>query len=272
MKFRSLLENIGAVKLKRMGLNLMQNEVVLNANQLLEEKESVPNTFNKIARRYDFATLLSQGYSRDLERSVRLMNLHGNESILDLCCGTGKSTKYCLEAVPKGNVLAIDNSSGMLSVASENFKKEIEEKRCRFLEQDVMRLDLPNNSVDGIFMAYGIRNMPDYEKCLKNLLRILKPGGIIAFHEFSLTEGSFSRLYWKILGYTLIIPFSALITGNLTIFTYLIKSVLNFPTPKVFTELLSKTGFDQVKNHPQKSWRKYILHTFIAKKPSIQNI
>jgi ubiquinone/menaquinone biosynthesis methyltransferase len=253
-----------------MGLKAMENELVLNANQLIEDKERVPDTFNKIARRYDLATMLSQGYSKDLRRSVKLMNLRGSESMLDLCCGTGKSTKYCLEAVPGGKVMAIDHSSGMLRVASTNFSKEINEGQCEFVEQDVMNLDLPDNSIDAIFMAYGIRNMPDYENCIKNLLRILKPDGTIAFHEFSIKEGLLYRLYWKILGYGLIIPFSTLLTGNFTIFKYLIKSVLNFPSPERFNQLISKTGFEQVISHPQKSWRKFILHTFIAKKPSIQ--
>jgi len=245
----------------------MQNEAIINAKQLLEDKEKVPHTFDKIARRYDFATLLSQGYSKDLERSVSIMNLRGNEEMLDLCCGTGKSTKFCLKAVPDGKIMAIDNSSEMIGVALDNFSEEIATNHCQFIVQDVMELDLPNNSIDAIFMAYGIRNMPDYEKCLKNLLRILKPDGIIAFHEFSLKEGWFSRLYWKILGYGLIIPFSTLVTGNFTIFKYLIKSVLEFPNPSKFSTMLSKTGFIKVDYHPQQSWRKFILHTFIASKP-----
>jgi ubiquinone/menaquinone biosynthesis methyltransferase len=245
----------------------MQNQIAIKADQLIEKKESVPQTFNKIARRYDLATLFSQGYSKDLQHSVNLMNLKGNELLLDLCCGTGKSTKYCLEAVQKGKVIGIDNSSGMLNVAIKKFSKYIHDGQCEFIEQDVMNLDQPDNSVDAIFMAYGIRNMPDYERCLKNLFRILKPGGIVAFHEFSLNDGFLYRLYWKILGYGLIIPSSALITGNLTIFRYLIKSVLNFPSPTIFNKLLLKAGFEQVNSHPQSSWRKFILHTFIAKKP-----
>jgi len=245
----------------------MRNEIVVNAHQLLMDKEKVPFTFDKIARRYDFATLLNQGYSKDLERSVSLMNLVGNEEMLDLCCGTGKSTKYCLKAVPNGKIMAIDNSSEMIGVAIENFAEEISKKRCQFVVQDVMQLELPENSIDAIFMAYGIRNMPDYEKCLANLLRILKPGGIIAFHEFSIKEGWFSRFYWKVLGYGMVIPFSTLVTGHFTIFKYLIKSVLEFPNPSKFKKMLLKTGFIEVSCHPQQSWRKFILHTFIASKP-----
>ena len=250
-----------------MGKKSMQNEITITSNQLITDKKKVPYTFNKIASRYDIATHFSQGYSKDLERSVKLLQLKGNEYILDLCCGTGKSTKYCLDAVPEGKVLAIDNSSGMLEVAKKTFSREIEQGKCRFVEQDVMNLNEPDNSVDAIFMAYGIRNMPDYDKCLRNLLRMLKPGGTIAFHEFSLKSGFVYRFLWKILGYGFIVPFSTILTGNMTIFTYLIKSVLNFPSPQQFRLMLTETGFESVEFYPQPSWRRFNLHTFIAKKP-----
>jgi ubiquinone/menaquinone biosynthesis C-methylase UbiE len=57
------------------------------------------------------------------------------------------------------------------------------------------------------------------------------------------------------------------VTGNLTIFKYLIKSVLAFPSPSQFREMIAGAGFKDVSVYPQKSWRKFILHTFIAKKP-----
>jgi len=245
----------------------MTTNIINTAENLLQNKSDVPYTFNKIARRYDLATFFSQGYSKDLQRSVNLMQLKGDEYLLDLCCGTGKSTTCCLRSLPTGKVLAIDNSSEMLRVAEANLSHKFPENKCRFLEMDVMNLSMADNSVDAIFMAYGIRNMPDYEKCMKNLLRILKPGGVIGFHEFSLREGIFSRIYWRLIGYGLIIPFSALITGNLTIFRYLIKSVLNFLSPAEFTKMLTSVGFSEIAAHPQQSWRKLILYTFIAKKP-----
>lgn len=247
----------------------MATNVINTAENLLQNKKNVPHTFNKIARRYDLATFFSQGYSKDLQHSVNLMQLKGDEYLLDLCCGTGKSTICCLRSLPTGKVLAIDNSPEMLRVAETNLRHNFPEDKCQFLQMDVMNLEMADNSVDAFFMAYGIRNMPDYEKCVKNLLRILKPGGVIGFHEFSLREGMFSRIYWRVLGYGLIIPFSALITGNMTIFKYLIKSVLNFLSPLEFTNMLAAIGFSEITVYPQQSWRKYILHTFIAKKPNL---
>lgn len=239
------------------------------AVNLLKNKKEVPATFNKIAHRYNLATALSQGYGSDLKRSVSLMRLKGDEYLLDLCCGTGKSTLYCVDAVPAGKVLGIDNSAEMLGVARATIGKNFSPERCRFMQQDVMNLDLPDNNADAIFMAYGIRNMTDYRACLINLYRILKPGGVIAIHEFSLPKGFFHRLYWLILGYGLILPCSAVITRNVTIFSYLIKSVLTFLSPETLKQMLHETGFDTVTVHPQRSWRRFILFTFIAHKPSI---
>ena len=63
---------------------------------LIENKAFVPKEFNKISKKYDWATKMSQGYQDDLDASARRMNLRGDEKLLDLCCGTGKSTMACL--------------------------------------------------------------------------------------------------------------------------------------------------------------------------------
>jgi demethylmenaquinone methyltransferase / 2-methoxy-6-polyprenyl-1,4-benzoquinol methylase len=242
-------------------------EVVKETEQsLLKNKSNVPIEFNRVAKSYNLATFLSQGYQSDLHRSADRLNLKGNELVLDLCCGTGKSTISCLKHITSGKVIGIDNSEEMLRVAKEKYYKKYDRNKLEFVQKDVMHLDFEDNSVDVIFMAYGIRNMPDYKKAFFNLFRILKPNGKIVFHEYSLSGSFFSHLYWKVLGYGLIIPLSTLISGSSTIFKYLVTSVDEFLSPKEFNNLLRETGFDSVEIHNMPSWRKPILHTFIAKK------
>lgn len=255
MKFHYLLENIGEIELKK------RNEI-LNNIDLIKNKKSVPYEFNNVAKNYDIATFLSQGYQKDLFLSVKRMHLKGNEYMVDLCCGTGKSTLACLKKLPEGKILAIDNSNEMLEIAKQKFNEE----NVKFSLEDAMELNYPNNSFDAIFMAYGIRNMPDINKCLTNLQRMLKPGGVICFHEYSLNENFLSRFYWKFLGYFVIIPVSSLLSGSSKIYTYLVKSVLTFPSPKKFLETLKLIGFTNVKRIPMPSWRKPILHTFLTYK------
>jgi ubiquinone/menaquinone biosynthesis methyltransferase len=233
---------------------------------LIQNKKEVPSEFNRIAKRYDLATFLSQGYQADLQTSVDRMNLNGNEYLADLCCGTGKSTIACLNRLSNGKVIGIDNSEGMLEAAREKLIPKFDKNKVTFVQQDVMNLDLADNSLDAIFMAYGIRNMPDFEKCVRNLYRVLKPGGKICFHEYSISKSFASKLYWKILGNFLIIPFAGLTTGSTKIFRYLIKSVETFLSPNEFTDLLKKAGFEYIKHTPHGSWRKPVLHTFVAQK------
>ncbi|MBE0571332.1 MAG: class I SAM-dependent methyltransferase [Ignavibacteriaceae bacterium] len=234
---------------------------------LIQNKKEVPSEFNKIAKRYDLATSLSQGYQKDLQTSVDRMNLTGNEDLADLCCGTGKSTIACLNNLPNGKVIGIDNSEGMLETAREKLIPKFGNK-VTFVQQDVMNLDLADNSLDAIFMSYGIRNMPDFERCVRNLNRVLKPGGKICFHEYAISKSFASKLYWKFLGYFLIIPFAGLTTGSTKIFRYLIKSVETFLSPNEFVDLMKKAGFENIKRSPLGSWRKPVLHTFIAQKPT----
>jgi len=234
---------------------------------LIQNKKEIPSEFNRIAKRYDLATSLSQGYQKDLQTSVDRMNLKGNELLADLCCGTGKSTIACLNNLPNGKVIGVDNSEGMLQTARENLYIKFDKDNVRFVQQDVMNLDMNDNSLDAIFMAYGIRNMPDFNKCVRNLYRVLKPGGKICFHEYSIHKSFSSKLYWEFLGYFLIIPVAGLTTGSTKIFRYLIKSVETFLSPDEFTNLLKKTGFENINHSPLGSWRKPILHTFIAQKP-----
>ncbi len=239
----------------------------ISAQTLFENKNEVPFEFNRVAKRYDLATFLSQGYQNDLQRSVDRLQLNGDELVLDLCCGTGKSTICCLNNLSGGKVIGIDNSEEMLRVAEEKYSNQFESERLEFLQKDVMVLDYDDNTVDAILMAYGIRNMPNYKECLQNLIRILKSGGKIAFHEYSLHRNFFSHFYWKVLGYGIVIPISTILSGSSIIFKYLVKSVGEFLTPQEFINLLAETGFVNIKNHNMPSWRKPLLRTFTASKP-----
>lgn len=234
----------------------------MSTTDLLENKKAVPRKFNRVAKNYDFATFLSQGYQADLNLSAERMKLKGNEYLADLCCGTGKSTEACQKFIKDGKILAIDNSSEMLQVAKGKFV----DTNVAFSQKDVMELNYPDNHFDAIFMAYGIRNMPDYDKCLSNLYRMLNHEGIICFHEYSINKSFFFRLYWRILGYLLIIPISTILSGSSEIYRYLVKSVLTFQSPSEFKQSLKKTGFSGVIRMNMPSWRKPILHTFLGHK------
>lgn len=236
------------------------------SQSLIENKVAVPKEFNKIARRYDMATGLSQGYQSDLNRSAAYLQLQGHETVLDLCCGTGKSTAAVLPYITSGKVIGVDNSEEMLQVAGEKFASEIKAGKLQLQLQDAMKLNFEPASFDAIFMAYGLRNMPDYDKSLAQLLPLLKPNGKLVIHDYSLSDTWYSAAYWWVLGYVFILPISYLTTGETNIFSYLIKSVLNFLGPKELEAKMKATGFTAVSSHAQPTWRAPILRTFVGRK------
>lgn len=234
---------------------------------LIDNKEAVPKEFNKIARRYDLATGMSQGYQTDLNYSASLLHLKGNEQVLDLCCGTGKSSKAILQYITTGKITGIDNSEGMLEEANKKFKNECIAGKMEFQLQDAMHLNFAPNSFDAIFMAYGLRNMPNYKLSVEQLFKLLKPGGKLVIHDYSLANTWYARPLWWVLGWIFIVPFCTLLSGSSKIFTYLIRSVFKFLRPNQAIELLSDTGFIKVKAYQHKGWRGPILHAFYGEKP-----
>lgn len=237
-----------------------------SADILFDNKQIVPKEFNKVADKYDFATSMSQGYQEDLNRSGNLLQLKGDERVIDLCCGTGKSTLAFINKITTGKIICVDNSEGMLAVAQQKFAAEINAGKIEISLQDAMHLNVEPNSVDAIFMAYGLRNMPDYEKCIENLYRILKPGGQFVIHDYSLSDVWYAKPLWAVLGYGFIVPFCTVVSGSANIYTYLIKSVLKFLNPTQIKTLLEKKGFTDVTIHQHPSWRRLFFHSFRAVK------
>lgn len=234
--------------------------------ELIENKAFVPKEFNRVAKRYDFATQLSHGYQYDLNVSAGRMKLNGHERVLDLCCGTGKSTAACLQYLPNGSVVGLDNSEGMLAEAQEKYDAEIKSGKVKFMLNDAMLLPFADESFDAVFVAYGLRNMPDYKKFIEGVHRVLKPGGKICIHDYSLNENWFSKVYWAVLSYGFIVPFCTILSGSSRIYTYLAKSVLTFLSPKQIVDLLHANGFEQAVAMPHEMWRKPISHSVIAVK------
>lgn len=233
---------------------------------LIENKKAVPKEFNRIASSYDFATAMSQGYQTDLNMSASLLKLKGNELVLDCCCGTGKSSAPILSYITTGKVIGVDNSEGMLAEANKKYKNEINNGKIEFQLQDAMELNFPSETFDAIFVAYGVRNMPDYKKYIEQLFRLLKPGGKLVIHDYSLKNSWYAKPMWGILGYGFIVPFCTVVSGSSKIFTYLIKSVFQFLRPNEVIDLLQTTGFKNVEAKPHRGWRAPILHAFYGEK------
>lgn len=231
-----------------------------------EEKERVPSGFDRVARRYDLLCALNPGYAKHLAWSARRMALPARARALDLCCGTGLSTRALVRAYPDADVVGLDASPGMIAVA----RRKPELGRVRFLVGDAMDPAAAGATgpFDGLLMAYGIRNVPDPDACLARLRELLVPGGVACFHEYSVADSRAARAVWNAVAATVIVPLGAAATGSGELFRYLRRSVVEFDGVQAFEARLRRAGFDPVSTHTMDGWQRGIVHSFVARRPA----
>jgi ubiquinone/menaquinone biosynthesis C-methylase UbiE len=227
-----------------------------------ERQPYLATEFDRVARRYDLLQQLNPGYRTHLLWSALRLQAPPRARILDLCCGTGLSTEAIVATYPDAQVTGVDISPGMLDAA----RRKPVLSRVRFLVGDAMDVAASGapGPYDAIFMAYGIRNVPDADVCLERLRSQLAPGGRIAFHEYLLSGSTFHRAVWNAVAGAIIIPLGSVATGSGELFRYLRKSVNDFDSLEAFEQRLRRAGFSAVRSEAMDGWQRGIVHTVIA--------
>ena len=236
-----------------------------SARELFEHRGEVPTEFDAVAKRYDLMVGLNPGYSRHLRMSAARLGAPLTGELLDLCCGTGLSTAALASTFPRARITGLDGSAGMLLVA----RRKPTLAGVRFVHGDAMDPAAAGAAgpYDGILMAYGIRNMPDIDRCLATLRSLLVPGGRVVFHEYSVADSRVSQLLWHAIAGGVIVPLGLLTSPRSDIYRYLWRSVLAFDGVRAFEERLGRAGFVDVQTLPMDGWQKGVVHSFVASNP-----
>ena len=218
-----------------------------------EASVAVQRMFNEIAPRYDRLNhILSFGMDRVWwNRAARQFDgvLKQPESrVLDLCCGTADMTAALLRRRPAAvaaPMLAIDFSHEMI----ERGRQKLAGKPVDFVEADALALPLADASQDLVTSAFGFRNLADYAAGLREIRRVLQPGGRVGILDFSEPPGllgSAYRLYFRH-----VLPrVGGLISGSGASYRYLPASVERFPAPTVFCGMMQEARFADVRWQP----------------------
>jgi demethylmenaquinone methyltransferase / 2-methoxy-6-polyprenyl-1,4-benzoquinol methylase len=219
-----------------------------------DASRKVREMFTKIAPRYD---LLNHLLSLQMDRMWRartarvLQPILDREDarILDLCCGTG-DLAFALQRKAKGRVWGADFAHSMLVRAKEKGSLESQSRtsgwKIRFVESDALRMPFADASFDLVTTAFGFRNLANYEAGLREIWRVLRPGGTAAILEFAEPKaGWFGDLYrWY---FQSVLPrLGGMISGDRAAYTYLPSSVSKFLQPEELSALMQRHGFENV--------------------------
>ncbi|MFN4111389.1 MAG: bifunctional demethylmenaquinone methyltransferase/2-methoxy-6-polyprenyl-1,4-benzoquinol methylase UbiE, partial [Ignavibacteria bacterium] len=224
----------------------------LNLNDKESKKEFVRYMFNSIYRTYDLLNhILSLGidiYWR--KKSLKNIFLRDSDICLDLAAGTGD---YGIEVYKRFNcsIIGYDIAENSLIVFKEKIKKKkFDEGKFSFIVGEAENLTLPDESVNLITIAFGIRNFYDSQKALKEMYRVLKSGGSVLILEFSLPKNKFILTIYKFY-FEKILPFiGRLISKNQTAYNYLPESVKLFEQEKDIVGEMLSAGFREISVKP----------------------
>jgi demethylmenaquinone methyltransferase/2-methoxy-6-polyprenyl-1,4-benzoquinol methylase len=208
------------------------------------KKVQVEEMFNDISSRYDLLNhLLSVNIDKLWrKRVVEMLHNQQPQTILDIATGTAD---FAIAATKLKNskITGIDISQGMLDVGQRKIDKKGLANRVRLLKADSENLPFEENSFDAAIVGFGVRNFESLEKGLKEIFRVIKPGGVFYVLEFSKPTKTPVKQLYKLYFNTVLPWVGGLISKNKGAYSYLPESVNEFPDGENFLVVLAASGF-----------------------------
>jgi demethylmenaquinone methyltransferase/2-methoxy-6-polyprenyl-1,4-benzoquinol methylase len=205
--------------------------------------------FAAIAPRYDFITrVLSYGQDARWKRRVReVVTAEGSgKTVLDLACGTGD---VALSVAEGNRIVGLDLTPGMLAIARRRPAAAV--AHASWIAGDMMRLPFADASADIVTTSYGLRNVPVLNDALREIARVLRPGGLLVSLDFNRPESSLVRAVY--LGY-LTVAGGALglaLHGDSETYRYIPHSIRRYPGARGVADAMQAAGFRDVRIEPR---------------------
>ncbi len=216
------------------------------------EKEKVTwvrNHFDTIAQKYDMMnTLLSFGIHYLWKRTaINLLGLKKGDAVIDVCGGTGDLSVLAITQVgTSGRVVLYDINRAMMEAGRHKSSHSEERRGIFYVQGDAERISFPSGSFDAAMVGFGVRNLTHLETGLREMHRVLKPGGRFVCLEFSRPTASWFRLLYDFYSFRIMPFLGCLIVGSRQAYTYLPESIRMFPSPGELSGLLEEIGFCRV--------------------------
>ena len=225
--------------------------VVPDASSKLSKKAQVADMFDSIAGKYDFLNhFLSMGIDKGWRRKAIKQVAEGRpKTILDVATGTGDLAIAAASIGPE-KITGIDISEGMLEVGRKKVREQNFNDLISLQHGDSENMPFPMESFDVVMCAYGVRNFENLEAGLKEMNRVLRPGGKVVILEFSHPIHFPVKQLYKFYFRYILPALGKLVSRHSKAYTYLPASVMAFPEGPVFVSTLERCGFRSAKATP----------------------
>jgi demethylmenaquinone methyltransferase/2-methoxy-6-polyprenyl-1,4-benzoquinol methylase len=205
--------------------------------------------FAGIAGRYDLlnhvlSLNIDKGWRRKVRAEIADILADPRAIVLDVACGTGDLSVE-LKHDAKATVVGTDFCRPMLAVAADKIASDAFD--LPLVEADAMSLSFADSTFDAVTIAFGLRNLPDHDAGLCELLRVLKPGGKLVVLECSNPSVPGFRGLFKFYFEKIVPRIGGIISGSRGAYTYLPDSVSRFPDKKTLAAMMENAGFSDVK-------------------------
>ena len=223
-----------------------------NTETLEKNEEKIGQMFNGIAGSYDF---LNHFFSFGIDKYWRNVTVNSlkkspHSVVLDLATGTADMAINIANKLDSEKIIGVDISEEMLAIGKKKVFKLNLSHRIELKIGSALALPFENDTFDAVTIGFGIRNFSDVDAGLKEINRVLRKGGSLNILEFSKPENIIIRNIYN-LYFSKILPFIGnSISRHKYAYSYLNKSVFEFPSGNEFNMILNKNGFLNVKNRP----------------------
>lgn len=222
-------------------------EVIKPYEQRGEKAVQVEQMFDNIAPTYD---KLNHRLSWDIDRgwrkkAIQQLAPHQPQTILDIATGTGDFAILAAEMLHPEKLIGADISEGMMQIGREKVAERGLDSVISFAKEDCLALSYSDGSFDAVTAAFGIRNFADLDKGLREMCRVLKPGGHLSIVELTTPVKFPMKQLFHIYSHTVLPIYGRLISRDTSAYSYLTKTIEAFPQGERMMEILKKAGFSE---------------------------
>ncbi len=229
----------------------MKAEEVKPYNEEEAKGKQVGEMFDAIAPAYDFMNTMMTGglhvrwRNKALKMASERLEDSNPQGVLDVACGTGDVSFRLHELFPDAQITGLDLSPGMLEIAKKKLSAmdESAKKHISFIEGDSLKMPFADDTFDMVTVAYGVRNFEHLEDGYREMLRVLKPGGVLCVIELSEPANAPIKSLYRLYSRNVIPFIGRLVSKDTRAYSYLPESIAACPQREEMTAMMTRAGF-----------------------------